>query len=282
MPEMPELEILREGLNARILDRQISEVVVHQPAAIKTFYPPMELLVGRKISSVERRGKFLIFNLDVELRLVIHLMRSGWLFWRQGNDEAGELDAVTIRFDDDCSLVIVERGSKRRASVHLVKELTAVPFLSGVGVEPFDEGFTDERLFEYLQSERMQLKSFLIDQRFVAGLGNAYVDEILFDCGLSPFKITTTLTFQESQDLQSSIKRTLRKGIVRLKELVGQGMLDKEHHEFMALQGRPGEECPKCGTAIAEIRYSDRSTHYCPKCQSGGKVYADRRASTQR
>jgi formamidopyrimidine-DNA glycosylase len=282
MPEMPELEILCEGVRSRVLGRSIAKVEVHQSAAVKTFYPPIDSMVGRTISSVERRGKFLIFAVDSGSYLVVHLMRSGWLAYKKQDDEPSELDALSIHFDDGSRMVVVERGSKRRASVHLVNELTAVPFLSGVGVEPFDDSFTAERLFEYLQSERMQLKSFLIDQRFVAGLGNAYVDEILFGCGLSPFKITTTLTFQESQDLQQAVRRVLKEGTEHLREIVGDQMLEHEEHDFMALHGRPGEKCPKCGTPIAEIRYSDRSTHYCPKCQSGGKVYADRRAGMQR
>jgi formamidopyrimidine-DNA glycosylase len=282
MPEMPELEILCDGLRSRVLNKSITKVEVHQSATVKTFYPPIDSMVGRAITSVERRGKFLIFTVDLGSFLVVHLMRSGWLALKKQDEEPSELDAVSVHFDDGSRMVVVERGSKRRASVHLVNELTAVPFLSGVGVEPFDDSFTAERLFEYLQSERMQLKSFLIDQRFVAGLGNAYVDEILFGCGLSPFKITTTLTFQESQDLQQAVQRVLKEGTERLREIVGDQMLDHEEHGFMALHGRPGEECPKCGTPIAEIRYSDRSTHYCPKCQSGGKVYADRRAGMQR
>ncbi len=278
MPEMPELEILCEGMRARILERPIERVAVHQPSVVKTFYPPMTALLGQKIIAIDRRGKFLLLLLQSGDHLVIQLQRSGWLDYRVNGEEATELDAVTIAFDDSSAIVVVERGSRRRANVHLVKELSAVPFLSGVGLEPFDDNFTAERLFEYLQSERMQLKSFLIDQRFVAGLGNAYTDEILFDCRLSPFKITTTLTFQESQNLQSAIKKILQEGTAKLREIVGDKILRCEEHSFMAIHGRSGQSCPRCDTPIAEIRYSDRSTHYCPKCQSGGKVYADRRA----
>ena len=281
MPEMPELEILSKGLRARVLKRSIERVVVHQPSIVKTFYPPMLSLVGQEIAEIERRGKFLMFGLESGDYLVIQLMRSGWLSYRENGKPESELDALTVWLKDEAALVVVERGSRRRANVHLVKELSAVPFLSGVGLEPFDDNFTAERLFEYLQSERMQLKSFLIDQRFVAGLGNAYTDEILFDCGLSPFKITTTLTFQESQNLQSAIKKVLREGIDQLKDIVGDSMLEREEHSFMAIHGRPGQGCPRCETPIAEIRYSDRSTHYCPECQSGGKVYADRRSGMQ-
>jgi formamidopyrimidine-DNA glycosylase len=282
MPEMPELEILAEGLRARVLNHKIERVAVHQSSVVKTFYPPMTSLVGQTFANIERRGKFLLFQLESGDYFVVQLMRSGWLSYRENGTDQNPLDAVSIGLDDGTALVVVERGSRRRANVHLVKELNAVPFLSGVGLEPFDENFTAERLFEYLQSERMQLKSFLIDQRFVAGLGNAYTDEILFDCGLSPFKITTTLTFQESQNLQKAIKKVLKEGIVKLAEIVGDRMLEKEEHCFMQIHGRPGQECPRCETAIAEIRYSDRSTHYCPECQSGGKVYADRRSGMQR
>lgn len=282
MPEMPELEILRESLASRVLDRHIARVVVHQSSAVKTFYPPIDSMLGQRFTGVTRRGKFVILAMDSGDNLVIHLMRSGWLSARPPGSAPGKLDAISIFFRDGSALVVVERGSKRKACVYLVKELTAVPFLSGVGVEPFDANFTAERLFEYLQTERMQLKSFLIDQRFVAGLGNAYTDEILFDCGLSPFKITTTLTFEETQKLQTSIKRILHEGVERLRSQVGEGMLECENHGFMTMHGRPGEACPRCGAIIAEIRYSDRSTHYCPECQSGGKVYADRRTGTCR
>ncbi|MCU0612108.1 MAG: Fpg/Nei family DNA glycosylase [Candidatus Eisenbacteria bacterium] len=282
MPEMPELEILREGLSLRVLDRPIARVVVHQAASIKTFYPPIESLLGQRFTEVSRRGKFVILTMESGDNLVIHLMRSGWLTVRIPGQEPNRCDALNILFRDGSALVVLERGSKRKACVYLVRELAAVPFLNGVGVEPFDDGFTAERLFEYLQTERMQLKSFLIDQRFVAGLGNAYADEILFDCGLSPFKITTTLTFEETQRLQVSVRRILDRGIARLRSVVGEGILECEDHGFMTLHGRPGEACPRCGAPIAEIRYSDRSTHYCPECQSGGKVYADRRAGTCR
>jgi len=282
MPEMPELEVLREGLALRVLDRTIARVVVQQASAVKTFYPPIDSLLGQHFTGISRRGKFVIFSLESGDNLVVHLMRSGWLSTRSPGEEPSKLDALSIVFRDGSALVVLERGSKRKACVYLVRELSSVPFLSGVGIEPFDADFTAERLFECLQTERMQLKSFLIDQRFVAGLGNAYTDEILFDCGLSPFKITTTLTFEETQNLQVSIRRILERGIERLRGTVGDGVLTCEDHEFMTMHGRSGEHCPRCGAPIAEIRYSDRCTHYCPECQSGGKVYADRRTGVCR
>lgn len=282
MPEMPELEILREGLVSRVVDRPIARIVVHQASAVKTFYPPLDSLVGQRITAVSRRGKFIILPVESGDNLVVHLMTSGWLTVRSPGEDSSPLDALHVVFKDGSSLVVLERGSKRKACVYLVRELISVPFLSGIGIEPLDASFTSERLFEFLQTERMQLKSFLIDQRFVAGLGNAYTDEILFDCGLSPFKITTTLTFEETQNLQASIRRVLERGIARLRSTVGDGILAHEDHAFMTIQGKPGEHCPRCGALIAEIRYSDRSTHYCPACQSGGKVYADRRAGACR
>ncbi|MBN1425846.1 Fpg/Nei family DNA glycosylase [Candidatus Fermentibacteria bacterium] len=282
MPEMPELEILREGLAPRVLDRPIVRIIVRQPSSVKTFHPPIDSVIGQRFTGLFRRGKFVIFSLESGDSLVVHLMRSGWLTARGTGEEPLALDAVSFLFRDGSSLVVVERGSKRKACVYLVRELSSVPFFSGVGVEPFSQDFTAERLFECLQTERMQLKSFLIDQRFVAGLGNAYTDEILFDCGLSPFKITTTVTFEETQNLRISIHRVLDRGIQRLRRLVGDGLLESEDHGFMTMHGRPGETCPRCGATIAEIRYSDRSTHYCPECQSGGKVYADRRAGVYR
>lgn len=281
MPEMPELEILREGLSARVVGRPIRRVVVQQASAVKTFYPPLDSMVNHWFTDVVRRGKFLIFPLDSGDSFVVHLMRSGWLTARPHVSEPSPLDALSVTFQDGTELVLVERGSKRRACVYLVKELASVPFLSGTGLEPFDEGFTAERLFEFLQTERMQLKSFLIDQRFVAGLGNAYTDEILFDCGLSPFKITTTLTFEETQHLQSSIRRVLQRNIERLRQQVGERILQMDEEELERLHELPRDRCPRCGASLAEIRYSDRSTHYCPECQSGGKVYAARRAGSR-
>lgn len=282
MPEMPELEILREGLASRVVEKPIVRIVVPQPSSLKTFHPPIDSLIGQRFTGLRRRGKFVIFSLESGDSLVVHLMRSGWLTARGPGAEPSEQDAVSVFFRDGSSLVVLERGSKRKACIYLVRELSSVPFFSGVGVEPFSADFTAERLFECLQTERMQLKSFLIDQRFVAGLGSAYTDEILFDCGLSPFKITTTITFEETQNLKTAIHRVLDRGIERLRRLVGDGLLDGEDHGFMTMHGRPGETCPRCGAVIAEIRYSDRSTHYCPECQSGGKVYAERRVGVCR
>ncbi len=277
MPEMPELEILREGLAPRVLNRPITRVVVHQPSAVKTFYPPMDSLVGQRFVELTRRGKFVIFGLESGDSLVVHLMKSGWLTARGPVDPCTDMDAVTVTFRDGSCLVILEKGSKRKACVYLVRELTSVPFLSSVGIEPFDANFTAERLFEYLQTERMQLKSFLIDQRFVAGLGNSYTDEILSECGLSPFKITTTLTFEETQHLQASIRRVLERGMARIRSTFGDRMLPCEDREFVSLHAEPPERCTRCGAPLPESFPVDRGGRPCPACHSSGRVAAARR-----
>lgn len=286
MPELPFVTVLSENLTRQVRGREIRDVVVRGVSVLKTVDPPIDRLRGARITDVRRRGKYLLIDVDPDLVLVVHLMRNGRLQLAaepapgRTSGRGGRDLAFALVLDDGRTLRLIEMGTKKRAAVWLFRrgDEVAGP-LAGLGIEPLSDAFTPAALTEMLRAGRMRLKQFLTTQRFVVGVGNAYADEILWEARLSPQAMTTTLGPDEIDRLHAAIRSTLTRGINGHRETLGEGLPMKEPLELLSVHRHGREPCPRCGTPIAVIFYEDRETYYCPGCQAGGKVYADRRRS---
>jgi formamidopyrimidine-DNA glycosylase len=282
MPELPEVEALAAFLRERAVGRVIARIDVLAISALKTYDPPVTALGGLTVTSVGRYGKFL--DLDVDgIHLVIHLARAGWLRWK---DEVpakpvrpgkGPL-ALRVHLDDGSGFDLTEAGTKKGLAVYVVRDPADVPGVSALGPDPLSDGFTVATLQEIVGGRRTQIKGLLRDQRIIAGIGNAYSDEVLHVAKMSPFKVAATLTEEEVEALYDSIVTTLRDAIDRSRG-VAAGELKAEKKLGLRVHGRAGEKCPVCGDTIREVSFADSALQYCPTCQTGGKPLADRRLS---
>ncbi|HDI11273.1 MAG TPA: Fpg/Nei family DNA glycosylase [Candidatus Acetothermia bacterium] len=265
MPELPDLEVLKENLAQRVVGRTVQEVTVHHPAFLRTASPPPREMVGRKIQGVERRGKYLILSAQ-GLHLVIHLMRAAWIWHGPSRYEPTRSTLLRLGLDDGNDLRVLEPGAPKLARGWFLASLRESP-LRELGVEPLSPDFTLEQLRAILSGKRRQLKRLLGDQRLIAGIGNAYADEILFEARLSPFRYAHTLRQEEIEALWNAIPRVLRWAIEEIKRRVGDGLYQKEERSFLRIHGRAGAPCPVCGTPIAEVLLGGQRTDYCPRCQ---------------
>ena len=279
MPELPALEVLKENLATKITGKKITAFRIIKPYILRTFAPPPDKLVGDQFLKVSRRGKYLIFESVSGLKLVIHLMLAGRIEHCASHKSIDKYTAALISFDDATDIRIAEFGSKKRACIYIVEELKQVAKLGELGIEPLSESFTVEVLTELLNKQRCQLRSFLTHQKFIAGIGNAYADEIMWQAKLSPFKNTINLKPDEITELYDGIRSVLSWAIQEIKKNIGNSLPKKEVRNFMQIYKKGGEPCPRCGTTIQWISYTDRDTYYCPECQTGGKIFADRRYS---
>ncbi len=282
MPELPFLTVLTENLRPQVQGRTIEDVLVRSVSVLKTFDPPVTSLPGRQIADVRLRGKLLLFDLTPGLVMVMHLMRNGRLQIVPGKAGRTSKDlALVLALDGRTDLWMIEMGPKKAASVWLFRagEEDGAEPLAGLGVEPLSAELTPGALASMLREERTQLKHFLTLQRYIVGIGNAYADEILWEARLSPQVMTTALTDGEITRLHGAIVTTLRRAIdAHRAEFVG-ALPMKEPVGLLSVHRHGREPCPRCGTPIAVIYYEDRETYYCPACQTGGRVYADRRRS---
>ena len=287
MPELPFLTVLSENLARQVQGREIRDVVVRGVSVLKTVDPPIDRLRSARITAVRRRGKYLLLDLAPDLVLVMHLMRNGRLqlteqtgAGRRPAGRGGRDLALVLALDDGRELRLIEMGTKKRAAVWLHRrgEEAAGP-LVGLGLEPFSDAFTPAALAEMLRAGRMRLKQFLTTQRYVVGVGNTYADEILWEARLSPQAITAALGPAEIDRLHAAIRSALARGIAGHRAALGGALPMKEPLHLLAVHRHGNEPCPRCGTPIAVIYYEDRETYYCPGCQAGGRVYADRRRS---
>ena len=282
MPELPEVEALRVFLAEHCVGKKVERVELHSLSALKTFDPPLDALVGRPMTAVERRGKFLCPEFD-GLWLALHLSRSGWVRWRvdirrlKPGPKKGPL-AMRARLDDGSGFDVTEAAKEKRLSIHVVRDLMDVPGIAKLGPDPLDEGFGVEQLRAALAAAGGQLKSALTDQSAIAGVGNAYSDEILHAAKLSPFKSATKLTDDELELLHRSLREVMADALERSAGMPAAD-LKSEKRSGMKVHGRPGEECPVCGDKVRSVNYSSSNFQYCPTCQTGGKVLADRRLS---
>jgi formamidopyrimidine-DNA glycosylase len=283
MPEMPEVESLARFLTDKCVGRVIARIDLAAFSALKTYDPPPSAMYGLEIESVTRRGKFLDISAQ-GLHLVFHLARAGWLRWKDNQPSAparpgkGPL-ALRLVLDDDSGFDLTEAGTQRKLAVYVVADPMDIPMVATLGPDPLAPEFDQAKLAELLaRAGRSQLKGVLKDQRTIAGIGNAYSDEILHAARLSPFKPSSTLTEQELTTLYASIQIELRGAIQRAEGLAAKD-LKGEKKSGLRVHGRKGEICEVCGDTIAEVSFADSSLQYCPTCQTGGKKLADRRLS---
>ncbi|SEL41518.1 Fpg/Nei family DNA glycosylase [Nonomuraea pusilla] len=288
MPELPEVESLAEFLKERAVGRTVLAVDVVAVQALKTFDPPVTALGGLTVTGVARHGKFLDLDCD-GLHLVVHLARAGWLRWRDDLSGAkpvrpgkGPL-AARVRFapgDDGLApgFELTEAGTQKRLAVYVTRDPREVPGVAALGPDPLDPSFTVDTLRRIVSGSRMQIKGLLRDQKVVAGIGNAYSDEVLHAARMSPFKIAGTLTDAQVADLHEAVVATLREAVERARGLAAKD-LKAEKKSGLRVHNRAGQPCDVCGDTIREVSFSDSALQYCPTCQTGGKPLADRRLS---
>ncbi|MGF1426848.1 Fpg/Nei family DNA glycosylase [Kitasatospora sp. LaBMicrA B282] len=296
MPELPEVEALATFLGDHLVGREIARVHPVAINVLKTYDPPITAVQGRNVTAVGRRGKFLVITVGGgpglgggpdpgELHLVIHLARAGWLRWQQQLSAApphpgkGPL-ALRVQLAEPGTegFDLTEAGTKKGLAVSLVADPAEVPGVARLGLDPLDPAFTLAGLRALLADERRQIKGVLRDQGVLAGIGNAYSDEILHAARLSPFKLAAKLTDDESGTLYQAIGSTLRDAVERSHGLAA-GQLKAEKKTGLRVHGRAGQPCPVCGDTIHEVSFADSALQYCPTCQTGGKPLADRRLS---
>jgi formamidopyrimidine-DNA glycosylase len=307
VPELPEVEslavFLREHASGRVIDRADSTAI----SVLKTYRPDLSDLHGRVVGTVSRHGKFLDITADPAgssagapagssagapagssagdkpLHLVIHLARAGWLRWREDlptqppRPGKGPL-GFRLRFTDGTGFDLTEAGTKKRLAVYLVTDPAEVPGVAALGPDPLADSFTVPALAKMLAGRRTQIKGVLRDQKIIAGIGNAYSDEVLHAARMSPFRLAASLTDDEVAGLHAAIVSTLREAVDRSAGLAA-GELKAEKKSGLRVHGRTGQPCPVCGDTVREVSFADSALQYCATCQTGGKPLADRRMS---
>ncbi len=281
MPELPELEALCESFATRLRGSVVARVTVRSVAVLKTFDPQVAALEGLAVDGCTRRGKFIDLALP-PLHLVVHLARGGWITLRDRPTNArpslrGPL-AVIVTFEDGGSLEITEHGADKRLAVHIVRDPRDVPGVARLGIDALDPSLSGSALGGLLRARRGTLKSVLADQSVLAGIGNAYSDEILHAGRLSPFRHADALTGDELERLAGAIRDVLRAAVALAVESDPSALKDGKR-QSMRVHGRAGQPCPVCGDTVREVSLASRSFQYCPTCQTGGRVFADRRLS---
>ncbi|MFE6530414.1 Fpg/Nei family DNA glycosylase [Streptomyces rochei] len=283
MPELPEVEALRDFLTEHLTGREIVRVLPVAISVLKTYDPPLTALEGHRVAAVHRHGKFLDVETADGPRLVTHLARAGWLQWRDSLPDGpprpgkGPL-ALRVALDTGAGFDLTEAGTQKRLAVHVVADPEQVPGVARLGPDPLADDFDEARFAALFRGERRQLKGALRDQSLIAGVGNAYSDEILHAAKMSPFKRAASLTDEETARLYTALRTTLTEAVERSRG-VAAGRLKSEKKSGLRVHGRTGEPCPVCGDTIREVSFSDSSLQYCPTCQTGGKPLADRRLS---
>ncbi len=279
MPELPEVTALAADLGARLDGRVVARLEVVSFSALKTFEIPVDALAWQTVSGVTRHGKFLDFLVG-DVHLVIHLARAGWIRWREAAPKPskalgrGPLTARLV-LDDGSGFDVTEAGTKKSLAISLVHDPSEIPGIARLGPEPLDPAFTEEVFAGILgRAGRAQTKGVLRNQAVIAGIGNAYSDEILHVAKMSPFK-PAAMPEAEAARLYAAIQSTLRDAIARADGLAA-SELKAEKKSGMRVHGRTGLPCPVCGDTVRQVIYSDSTLQYCPTCQTGGKPLADR------
>jgi formamidopyrimidine-DNA glycosylase len=276
MPELPDVTVYIEALDRRIVGQPLEDVRLSGPSLLKTAVPPLAAAKGRRVLRLRRLGKRIAIGLEGDLWLVLHLMIAGRLHWRErGAKLARRLGLAAFDFPHG-SLVLTEFGPRKRASLHVVEGEAGLAAHDPGGLEV--EGTDLEAFRAALLHENHTLKRALTDPRLFAGIGNAYSDEILHAARLSPLAMTRSLTAEEMSRLHEAAWATLAEWTGRLRQEAGEGFPEKvtAFRPDMAVHGRYRQPCPVCGTPIQRIRYADNETNYCPRCQTEGRLLADR------
>ncbi len=282
MPELPEVESLARFLAERTVGRHVGGVAVGTISALKTFSPAPADLVGREVTGVGRRGKWLDLATDGP-HLLFHLSRAGWVRWydvvpatvvKPGKSPL----ALRVTLDDGAGFDLTEHGTRKRLAVHVVAAPDDVGLVASLGVEPLGPEFTVERFAELAQARNQQVKGLLRDQRQIAGIGNAYSDEILHAARMSPFALSRSLTDDDVARLHGIIRQVLTEALEAAAGRPAAELKDAKRRG-MRVHGRAGEACPVCGDTVREVSFADSSLQYCPTCQTNGTPLADRRMS---
>jgi len=279
VPELPDLTVYLESLEARIANRTLARIRLLNPFLLRTAVPPIAEAEGRKVLRLQRLGKRIVIALEGDLYLVLHLMVAGRLRWLEnGAKPPGRIALALLEFDNG-TLAFTEAGTKRRASLHLVKSDEALRAMDPGGVEIFS--ISENEFDKRLKTENHTLKRALADPHLFAGIGNAYSDEILHRAKLSPIAMTSKLTEDETRRLFQATKSVLTEWTSRIRDEANGGFPEKvtAFREGMAVHGRFGKPCPVCGAPVQRIRYAENETNYCARCQTGGRLLADRSLS---
>ena len=279
MPELPDVTVYVEALHARIVGRRLERVLVGSPFLLRSAAPPLESTFGRVVTGVRRVGKQIAIGVEGDLWLVLHLKIAGRLHWKKAAPKLGARNLLAIFQFDSGALTLTEAGSERRAGLHVVAGEAGLRALDAGGIEPLEADV--HRFAAALRAENHTLKRALTDPRLLSGIGNAYSDEILHRARLSPVALTQKLSSEEIGRLYEAVRASLLEWTERLREEAGAGFPEKvtAFREGMAAHGRYGQPCPRCGAKIQRIRYASNETNYCPQCQTGGKLLADRALS---
>jgi formamidopyrimidine-DNA glycosylase len=279
MPELPDITLYLKQLAPRILNQPLVHIALKNPFILRSVDPPISALEGKRVLGLSRLGKRIVMEFEGDLFLVLHLMIAGRLRWRElGAKVGGKLVLAVLEFPDG-AIHFTEAGSKRRASMHLVAGSERLREFDRGGLEVLE---ADQAAFtQRLTSENHTLKRALTDPRLFSGIGNAYSDEILHRARLSPLALTSRLTADEIATLYQATRATLQDWIDRLSRETGDAFPEKvtAFREGMAVHGRYGKPCPDCGSPVQRIRYADNETNYCARCQTGGRLLADRALS---
>jgi formamidopyrimidine-DNA glycosylase len=279
MPELPDITLYVEALRERILDRRLELGRVNSPFLLRSVEPAFDAVIGARVADFARLGKRIAIGFDNDLWLVVHLMIAGRLHWRADWPKSLTRQmALALGFENG-TLVLTEAGTRKRASLYVVRGRAGLAAHQPGGVEL--EGLTAEAFESVLKRRNHTLKRALTDPRLISGIGNAYSDEILHRARLSPVTLTSRLTSDESARLLAAARDVLGSWLVLLRSKA-HGDFPKKvtaFHEEMAVHGRYGLPCPVCGTKVQRIRYADNETNYCPRCQTNGRLLADRSLS---
>ena len=276
MPELPDITVYLDALSTRVLGRTLERVDVVSPFVLRSVEPPLASCHGRRVTDLRRIGKRIVVGLDGDLFLVIHLMIAGRLQWRAGDARPVRRSVLAAFVFDGSTLVLTEAGTTRRASLHLVSGEAALGAFDRGGLEPLEA--SAEAFAARLTSENHTVKRALADPRLFSGIGNAYSDEILHRARLSPLLLTGRMTAGQVARLHAATRAVLAEWIARLRGQTGDGWPEKvtAFREEMAVHGRFRQPCPACGEPVQRIRYADNETDYCARCQTGGRLLADR------
>ncbi len=271
MPELPELEVLRRELYSEIKGKHIQRIKILKPYVLRNVFGGD--LSGDTIENITRKGKYLVIQTNAHT-IAIHLMLRGSLDCVASVKNIARSAAVAIEFTDGTYLQVKEKGHKKRMAIYILSKGEYPYVIAKLGIDPLAREFTVNRLKELVAVDSMQLKSFLCDQRKISGIGNAYADEILWKARMSPFKLSITLTDEETQRLHRSIVSVVSWAVEQLHRTGG-----SERRDFLNVHGKKGSHCPQCGDMIRVVSFSKKDTFYCPTCQTAGKRMKDRRMS---
>ena len=279
MPELPDIVVYIDALQKRIVEQTLETVRILSPSLLRTATPPLQSAEGKQVVQLRRMGKRICIGLNDDLWLVLHLMIAGRLHWRPRGAKLARPRGLAAFDFDDATLLWTEAGSQKRASLHVVAGETNLSTLDPGGLEVLDADIN--QVTAALRSENHTLKRALTDSRIFSGIGNAYSDEILWEARLSPLQLTQKMSAQQVQQLYTASRVTLQQWVDRLRAEAGDKFPEKvtAFRGEMSVHGKYKQKCPRCGNLIQRIRYAANEANYCPHCQTGDKLLADRALS---